>query len=110
MTLFKLFKLCRMPFGLRNAGMTFQCLMESILKGLPHMFLFLDDILITSPTFEDQCRDVAAVLRILQANGLVINASKCIFGVTAVEILGHQHLASLRWPTGSPLFAVFLSR
>jgi RNase H-like domain found in reverse transcriptase/Integrase zinc binding domain/Integrase core domain len=34
------------------------------------------------------------VLRILQANGLVINAAKCIFGATEVEFLGHHVSAS----------------
>jgi Reverse transcriptase (RNA-dependent DNA polymerase) len=93
-TPFGLFEFCRMPFGLRNTGMTFQRLMDSILNGLPHVFVYLDDILIASPTLEAHRRDVAAVLRIMQANGLVINAAKCIFRATEVEFLGHHVLAS----------------
>jgi hypothetical protein len=37
---------------------------------------------------------VAEVLRILQQNGLVINASKCVFGATTVEFLGHSVTAA----------------
>ncbi len=47
-TPFGLFEFVRMPFGLRNAGMTFQRLMDSLLGGLPFTFVYLDDILIAS--------------------------------------------------------------
>jgi hypothetical protein len=47
-TPFGLFEFVRMPFGLRNAGMTFQRLMDSLLIGLPFTFVYLDDILVAS--------------------------------------------------------------
>ena len=37
-----------MPFGLRNAGMSFQRFMDQVLAGLPHSFAYLDDILVAS--------------------------------------------------------------
>jgi cleavage and polyadenylation specificity factor subunit 1 len=93
-TPFGLFEFLRMPFGLKNAGMTFQRLMDSILNGLPFVFVYLDDILIASPCLESHRRHVAEVLRILQENGLLINAGKCTFGVTSIEFLGHQVAAT----------------
>jgi transposase InsO family protein len=93
-TPFGLFEFVRMPFGLKNAGMTFQRLMDSILNGLPFVFVYLDDILVASPCEESHRRHVAEVLRILQRNGLVINSSKCVFGATAVEFLGHSVTAA----------------
>jgi Reverse transcriptase (RNA-dependent DNA polymerase) len=48
-TPFGLFEFLRMPFGLKNASMTFQRLMDSILNSLPYVFVYLDDILIASP-------------------------------------------------------------
>jgi Reverse transcriptase (RNA-dependent DNA polymerase) len=47
-TPFGLFEYIRMPFGLRNAGQTFQRLMDSVLQGLPYCFIYLDDVLIHS--------------------------------------------------------------
>ncbi len=47
-TPFGLFEFVRMPFGLRNAGMTFHRLMDSLLGGLPFTFVYLDDILVAS--------------------------------------------------------------
>ncbi len=47
-TPFGLFEFTRMPFGLRNAGMTFQRLMDSVLGNLPFAFVYLDDILVAA--------------------------------------------------------------
>jgi hypothetical protein len=47
-TLFGLFEYRFMPFGLRNAAQTFQCSMDSLLKHLPFVFCYLDDIIIAS--------------------------------------------------------------
>ena len=47
-TPFGLFEFRRMPFGLRNAGNTFQRMMDRILAGLSFVFCYLDDIIIAS--------------------------------------------------------------
>ena len=47
-TPFDLFEFLSMPFGLKNAAQTFQCLMDRIFKGLPFVFIYLDDILVAS--------------------------------------------------------------
>ena len=47
-TPFGLFKLIKMPFGLRNAAQTFQRLMDNIMQDLDFIFIYLDDILIAS--------------------------------------------------------------
>jgi Reverse transcriptase (RNA-dependent DNA polymerase) len=50
-TPFGTFEYLRIPFGLRNAGQTFQRLMDSVLAGLPYCFVYMDDVLVacTSP-------------------------------------------------------------
>jgi hypothetical protein len=47
-TPFGLFEYVRMPFGLKNAGMTFQRFMDQILGDLPYTIVYLDDILVAS--------------------------------------------------------------
>lgn len=47
-TPFGLFEFVRMPFGLRNAGQTFQRFMHKVLEGLEYCFPYMDDILVAS--------------------------------------------------------------
>jgi hypothetical protein len=41
-----LYQFCRMPFGLTGAPSSFQRLMDTVLRGLPFILIYLDDILI----------------------------------------------------------------
>jgi Reverse transcriptase (RNA-dependent DNA polymerase) len=111
-TLFGLFEFTRMPFGLWNAGMTFQRLMDHIFFDLPCVFIYLDDLSIASRTAEDHRRHVREVLTWLHDYGLRLNGEKCVWGQQAVDFLGHRVSAAgiRRCQTGSRRCAVFLSR
>jgi hypothetical protein len=89
-TPFGLFEFLPMPFGLRNAGMMFRHLMDSLLGNLPFAFVYLDDILVASPSSAEHHRHLSTVFSLLQDNGLVINADKCTFGHASMEFLGHH--------------------
>jgi RNase H-like domain found in reverse transcriptase/Reverse transcriptase (RNA-dependent DNA polymerase)/Integrase zinc binding domain len=88
-TPFGLFEFVKMPFGLKNAGMTFQRLMYRILFDIPYVFVYLDDMLIASRNKEEHLLHLREVLGRLQDNGLVLNVAKCIWGQAEVEFLGH---------------------
>ena len=72
-TPFGLLERVRMPFGLRNAGCTFQRMMDQILGDIPHCFVYIDDILIASPDAESHLRHVCQGLDHLRLHGLSIN-------------------------------------
>jgi len=55
-TLFGLFEFTCMTFGMRNAGNTFQRLIERTLSGVENASPYLDDILVFSKTEEDHRR------------------------------------------------------
>jgi len=93
-TPFGLFEFRRTPFGLRNAGQTFQRMMDQVLWGLPYCFVYLDDILVASTSHEEHVQHLQEVLTRLQQHGLVLNAEKCVLGVESVDYLGHQVSAS----------------
>jgi cleavage and polyadenylation specificity factor subunit 1 len=105
-TPFGLFEFLRMPFGLRNAGMTFQHLMDSLLGNLPFAFVYLDNILVASPSAAEHQHHLAAVLSVLQDNGLVVNAEKCTFCQPSMEFLGHSIGPSGIRPLPSPVQAI----
>ena len=51
-TPFGLFEFLWMPYGLRNAGQSFQRFMDKVLEGLDCIFVYLDNILVVSNTKE----------------------------------------------------------
>jgi Reverse transcriptase (RNA-dependent DNA polymerase) len=79
-----------MPFGLKNAGMTFQLLMNQILFNITYVFVYLDDMLITSHTREEHLLHLREVLGRLQDNSLVLNVARCVWGRAEVEFLWHS--------------------
>ena len=88
-TPFGLWEFLRIPFGLKNAGQTFQRFMDDILAGIPHVFIYLDDVLVASPIVAEHKKDVKWVMEVLEKQGLVINGEKCQFHMSQVGFLGH---------------------
>ncbi len=89
-TPFGLFEFLKMPFGLRNAGQTFQRFIDSILRDLDFVFVYIDDVLVASETSADHIQHLDTVLSRLNDFGLSINADKCCFGQASVKYLGHE--------------------
>ena len=97
-TPFGLFEWIRMPFGLRNAGCTFQRMMDQILGDIPHCFVYVDDLLIASPDAESHLRHVRQVFDRLRLHGLSINPAKCEFAKPEVEYLGMRVISTFPHP------------
>lgn len=83
------FEFLVMTFGFAGAPSTFSFMMNSILKGLSFVAVYLDDILIFSKTAEEHTRHVSQVMDRLVAEKLYCRPSKCEFYRTEVEYLGH---------------------
>ena len=47
------FKMKRLAMGLRNSPQTFQRLITTVLRGVPDLFIYLDDILVFSKSEDD---------------------------------------------------------
>jgi len=81
-----------MPFGLTNAPATFQREMNRIFFDLINkcVQIYLDDIIVYSPSIEQHLIDLTNVFEILRNNKLKMNIEKCHFCVYEVEALGHK--------------------
>ena len=80
-----------MPFGLCNAGATFQRLMDVVMSGL-HLdvcLVYLDDIILFSRTVEEHFERLVRVLGRLQSAGLKLKPEKCSLMQRSVSFLGH---------------------
>jgi hypothetical protein len=64
-TPFGLFEFTRMLFGLKNAGITFQRMMDQIFFDLPMVFVYLDDLLVASSSVEEHKHHLRQVLALL---------------------------------------------
>ena len=89
-TPFGAYEFLRMPYGLRNSGQTFQRFMDQVLRGLDHIFCYVDDILIASNNKVEHLQHLRQVFERLSDNGVLLNPSKCIFGADSISFLGHQ--------------------
>ena len=80
-----------MPFGLCNAPSTFQRLMEHILQEelRKFCFIYIDDIIIFSPSFEKHLEHIEIIFKKLREANLKLKASKCNFAKESTAFLGH---------------------
>jgi hypothetical protein len=84
-----------LPFGLRNAGQSFQKMMDNVFQGMPFVFVYVDGVLIASTDHEEHAKHVPAVLEALRGNGLVVKRESAHLGWTN----------SLFWDTTSHVMA-----
>ena len=84
-----LYQYNRLLYGISSAPGIFQRTMECLLQGIPHVVVYLNDILITGQTQEDHLSNLQEVLKRLQTAGLRLRKSKCIFMAKSVQYLGH---------------------
>jgi hypothetical protein len=80
--------------------------MDTVLAGLPFIFVYLDNILVASATREEHLADLTMVFDRLEKHGLVVHPGKCVFGVTEVDFLGHHVTKEGMTPLASRVKAV----
>jgi hypothetical protein len=74
-----MFKFVTTPFGLCNAGATFQRVIDMVLSGLSFdiCLAYIDDVIIFSKTIDDHFARLGLVLERLRGAGLKLKPSKC---------------------------------
>nr|XP_027090330.1 uncharacterized protein LOC113711365 [Coffea arabica] len=79
-----------MPFGLKNAGATYQRTMTTLFHDMIHreMEVYVDDIIIKSKRAEDHLVDLKKLFERLRKYNLKLNPAKCAFGAPAGKLLG----------------------
>jgi hypothetical protein len=79
-----------MPFGLKNAGATYQRAMQKIFDDIFHKIVqcYVDDLVVKTRKREEHIRDLRIVFNRLRKYQLKMNPLKCAFGVTSGKFLG----------------------
>jgi hypothetical protein len=91
-----------MPFGLKNAGATYQRMMQNCLGSQigRNIQVYIDDMVITTRKEESLISDLAETFDNLNRYKLKLNPTKCSFGVLAGQLLGF--LVSARGMEANP--------
>ena len=79
-----------MSFGLKNAGATYQRLMNKMFAQQigRNVQVYVDDMLVKSRREEDHLEDLRETFNTLHSYNMKLNPGKCAFGVTAGKFLG----------------------
>lgn len=84
-----LFKYKRLVFGLASSPGIFQRIMCNLLRGIPNVQTFLDDVIVGGKTWEEHFQALESVFKRLHEKGLKLKRSKCVFLVEEVSYLGY---------------------
>jgi hypothetical protein len=114
------------PFGLKNAGATYQRTMTTMFHDMIHQEIedYVDDIVVKSKRREDHLEVLRRVFERCQLFKLKINPLKCAFGVSAGKFLGFlvhnseidvdlakaSAIATMKLPTSHKELKSFLER
>ncbi|KAL7605482.1 hypothetical protein Lser_V15G18132 [Lactuca serriola] len=81
----------KIPFGLKNAGATYQRLVDSILAKQigRNIEVCVDDMVIKSPNEEKILQDIEETFKTLEVTKMKLNPAKCTFGVEEGQFLGY---------------------
>ena len=81
-----------MPFGLKNAGSTYQRMMMRMFESLlgKNIEIYIDDMVVKSKMVSKHLGDLRAIFEVLRNYKLRLNASKCSFGVGSSKFLGYM--------------------
>ena len=81
-----------MPFGLKNAGSTYQRMMTRMFESQlsKNIEVYIDDMVVKSKVMAEHVGDHGSVFKVLRKHKLHLNASKCSFSVSLGKFLGYM--------------------
>ena len=79
----------RLPAGISAAPGIFQCFMDALFAGIPGVYVYLDDILVSGKTKQEHDKNLDLVFSVLWDAGLKLKREKCLLAQDRVTYLGH---------------------
>ena len=81
-----------MPFSLKNARSTYQRMMTRMFESLlgKNIEIYIDDMVVKSKMVLEYLGDLRIIFEVLRNYKLLLNASKCSFGVESGKFLGYM--------------------
>ncbi len=85
----KLWEWLLMPFGLKNAHVFFQRVMDQVLEGADFLKCYIDDVLVHSKGLLQHLVHLGELFNRIHKVKMKIHPKKCDFAITSVIYLGH---------------------
>ena len=82
------FQFRKMAMGLSNSAQSFQRYIQHVLKDIPNVYVYLDDILLFNEDEQEHLKSVELVMQRLHKAGLTLALDKCSFGQKEINFLG----------------------
>ncbi|GKB47372.1 reverse transcriptase domain-containing protein [Tanacetum coccineum] len=81
-----------MPFGLKNAGETYQQLVDEAFQSQVrrNLEVYVDDMVVKSKSEREMLADIAETFDNLRRINMKLNPKKCSFGVEEGKFLGYM--------------------
>ena len=81
-----------MPFGLKNAGSTYERMMTKMFEPQlgKNIEIYIDNMVVKSKVEFEHVNDLGDIFEILRKHKLCLNASKCSFSVGYDKFLGYM--------------------
>ncbi|GKA72863.1 reverse transcriptase domain-containing protein [Tanacetum coccineum] len=85
------FRYKKMPFGLKNAGETYQRLVDKVFSHQigRNLKAYVDDMVIKSTSEREMLKDIQETFERFRSINMKLNLKKCSFGVKEGPFLGH---------------------
>ena len=84
------YEFLKMPFGMINSAATLKRAMKKLIADLDNVDFYWDDILVHTRTWEEHIKALRELFARLMRAGMTIRPTKCIFGASCVDFLGHR--------------------
>ncbi|KAK8951440.1 hypothetical protein KSP39_PZI003040 [Platanthera zijinensis] len=80
-----------MPFGLKNAGATYQRMMNRVFREqkVRNLEVYVDDLMIKSRDLESHILDLEETFKTIRKYKMRLNPLECVFGASRRKFLGH---------------------
>ena len=85
-----LFPFVRMPFGLVNAGATYERMMRKLLSGMQGVSNYIDDVMVYSSTWDEHMYSLRERFSRVEKASLTAKPSKCRVACTQVDFVAHR--------------------
>jgi hypothetical protein len=84
------FQYTRVPMGLTTAPHYFQGVMMEVMKDIPGVVVFVDDIVVAANTKEEMLQHLRTVFQRCRMHDFRLKKEKCVFGATSIKYLGFE--------------------